>query len=157
MKVRPITFRAACSFIADHHRHNKPPAGHRFSIALFDVCDLFDVDEVIGVVVVGRPVARHLDDGVTAEVTRLCVVDRAQKGACSMLYRAAWRAWKEMGGQKMVTYTLQSESGASLRGAGWIQDAKLSGATGAAWTNRVGREDQAVVRQAKYRWSVGII
>lgn len=58
-------------------------------------------------------------DGVTAEVLRVCVAEDAPKGACSQLYGACWRAWKAMGGKRLVTYTLETEDGASLRGAGW--------------------------------------
>lgn len=148
MMVRPISLDAARSFIAAHHRHNKPPHRVKFNIGLF-------VEQVmVGVCMVGRPVARMLDDGLAAEVVRLCVTDDAPKGACSKLYRQAWRAWKEMGGTRIVTYTLQSESSASLRGAGWLPEAKLRARNGAAWTNREGREDQAVVREPKVRWVV---
>ena len=148
MIVRPISLDAARSFVATHHRHNKPPLRVKFNIGLF-------VDDVmVGVCMVGRPVSRMLDDGMTAEVVRLCVLDDAPKGACSKLYRQAWRAWKEMGGTRIVTYTLQAESGASLRGAGWTPEAMLPGRTGAAWTNRAGREDQSVVREPKVRWAL---
>ena len=58
-------------------------------------------------------------DGWTAEVLRVCTIEAAPKGARSMLYQACWRAWRAMGGQRLITYTLQTESGASLRGAGW--------------------------------------
>jgi hypothetical protein len=152
MRVRPIALREACAFVNSHHRHNKPPQGHRFSIALWSENVLFGCETLVGVAVIGRPVARHLDDGITAEVTRLCVLDEAPLGSCSKLYGAAWRAWREMGGERIVTYTLQSESGASLRGAGWKRDAELDGNTGPAWTNRAGRAAQAVVAEAKVRW-----
>lgn len=154
MWITPITLRAAADFVARFHRHNKPPVGHKFSVGLVWVDPVLGIEDLIGVGIAGRPVARHLDDGKTLEVTRLCVVDYAPKWACSMIYRALWRSWKEMGGKKMVTYTLQSESGASLRGAGWVREAELDGSNGSAWTNRAGREDQAVTRQAKVRWSV---
>jgi len=66
---------------------------------------------------VGRPVARHYDDGYTAEVTRCCT--DGSKNACSMLYGAAWRAAKALGYRKLITYTRSDESGSSLRAAGW--------------------------------------
>jgi hypothetical protein len=154
--VRPITLDVAQGFVAVHHRHNKPPHRCRFSIGLFlvDEFGLFGADRLCAVAMVGRPVARLLDDGVTAEVVRLCVDHDAPMGSCSKLYRAAWRAWSAMGGLAMVTYTLQSESGASLRGAGWLRDADLPGRTGRAWCNRDGRADQAVVREPKIRWRI---
>jgi hypothetical protein len=73
---------------------------------------------VVGCVVVGRPCARGNQDGWTAEVTRLCVLD-GQRNACSMLYAAAWRATKAMGYRRLITYILKSEPGVTLRAAGW--------------------------------------
>ncbi len=66
---------------------------------------------------VGRPVARHSDNGFTLEVNRVCT-DGAHN-ACSMLYGASWRAAKALGYRRLITYTLPSEGGASLRAAGW--------------------------------------
>jgi hypothetical protein len=154
--VRPITLEQAQAFVLEHHRHNKPPHRCRFSMGLnlVDEFGLHGGDQLVGVVMIGRPVARMLDDGVTAEVIRLCVNDRAPRGSYSKLYRAAWRAWAAMGGHAMITYTLQSECGSSLRGAGWIRDAELRGRTGMAWCNRDGRDDHDVVREPKVRWRV---
>ncbi len=112
MRVAPITLREANEFVEANHRHNKPVRGCKFAIAAMDG------DELVGVAIVGRPLARMLDDGFTAEVLRVCVKDEA-RNACSFLYGRAWRIWQQMGGQRMVTYTLQSEPGSSLRGAGW--------------------------------------
>ena len=144
----PITLPEAQEFIANFHRHNKPPVGWRFGIGASDGARL------VGVAVVSRPVARQLQaqGSDVAEVTRCCVVDGAPLGTCSFLYAACWRAWRAMGGRRLVTYTLQSESGASLRGAGWRVVAELPGATGKAWQNRPGREWQPVTGQAKLRW-----
>ena len=114
MILRPVTFRQACAFVAEHHRHNRPPRGHKFSIGLKDG------DDWIGVAMTGRPVARAFDDGVTAEINRVCVLpDRPN--ACSMLYGACVRAARAMGYQRILTYTQADESGASLRGAGFIR------------------------------------
>lgn len=156
MHVAPITLAKARAFIQLHHRHNKPPQGHRFSIALWAHDELFGTDLMVGVAVIGRPVARHLDDGLTAEVTRLCTLAHAPKGACSMLYRAAWHAWREMGGKRIVTYTLQAESGASLRGAGWRHDTLIRQTAADHWTNRPGRISQDVIASPKQRWSLEI-
>lgn len=71
----------------------------------------------MGVAIVGRPVSRHLDDGWTLEVNRLCT--DGSRNACSALYAAAWRAARAMGYKRLVTYILESENGASLRAAGW--------------------------------------
>lgn len=117
LSVIPVTFRQACLFVTELHRHNKAPRGHKFSIGL-------ESDGVlVGVVMVGRPVARALDDGRTAEVNRTCTDGTAN--ANSMLYGAAWRAAKAMGYRRMITYTQADESGASLRAAGWVRTAEL--------------------------------
>jgi hypothetical protein len=111
MRLEPITFRAACAFVAALHRHNKPPRGHKFSIGLRDG------DQLVGVVMTSRPVARAFDDGLTLEIVRTCT--DGTTNANSMLYGAAWRAAKAMGYLRCVTYTQAEESGASLRAAGW--------------------------------------
>lgn len=111
----PITLRKANDFVAAHHRHNGRTArnGGKYAVGLA-------VDSgLVGVAIVGNPLSATLMDGWTAEVLRVCVSAEAPKGSCSMLYQACWRAWRAMGGRRMITYTLLSESGASLRGAGW--------------------------------------
>lgn len=123
LELQPITQAEANAFIARHHRHHSPPQGWKFGIAVGDG------SVVRGVVTVGRPVARHLDDGYTLEVTRCCT-DGA-KNAASMLYGAAWRAAKAMGYRRIVTYTLREESGTSLVAAGWIA---LYATPGRSWS-----------------------
>lgn len=151
MRVVPISISEANEFVANFHRHNKPVQGAKFAIGASDGGNL------VGVAIVGRPVARRLDDGATAEVTRCCVLDDAPKGAPSFLYSRCWRIWAAMGGDRLITYTLQSESGASLRGAGW----KIVGQTpgfseGKGWTTRPGREWQPVIGQSKFRWEINV-
>jgi hypothetical protein len=90
VNVVPMTLKEARVFVDRHHRHHRAPQGGLFAIGCASA------DEIVGVAIVGRPVARHSQDGYTAEVTRLCVLD-GQKNACSMLYGAAWRAAKAMG------------------------------------------------------------
>ena len=62
----------------------------------------------------------------TAEVTRVAVLDD-QPNACSMLYGAAWRACRAMGYRRLITYTLVSEAGTSVRAAGWREVGKRGG------------------------------
>jgi hypothetical protein len=109
--ITPMSFEWACQFVERHHRHHAPPQGHKFSIGLEHGSKL------VGVVMVGRPVARHLDDGGTLEVTRCCT--DGTPNACSKLYAAAWRAVRALGYQRLITYTLATESGTSLKAAGW--------------------------------------
>ena len=144
LEIIPITIREANEFIDNFHRHNKPTQGGRFAIGA-------SVEEgLVGVAIVGRPVSQTLDDGWTAEVTRVCVVDHAPKNTCSFLYGRCWRIWQQMGGKRMVTYTLQEESGSSLRGAGW----KIVGETKpGGWDRQNRKRDwQPIYGQLKFRW-----
>ncbi len=123
MRIVPISLKIARQFVKDHHRHNKPPVGHKFSIGLE-----LDWGLLVGVASAGRPVARHFDDGLTLEVNRTCVV--GTPNANSMLYGAVWRAAKAMGYKRCITYTQHGESGSSLRGAGWVKVKVLAGHNG---------------------------
>ncbi len=114
-EIRPITLREANRFVAAHHRHHRPPRGHRWSLACYDG------DTLRGVAICGRPLARHLDDGLTNEVLRLCT--DGTRNACSFLLGAVRRAALALGYRRTLTYTLMAEEGASLRGAGWEQTA----------------------------------
>lgn len=147
LKLQPTTLRKANEFVESFHRHSKPCRGARFCLqALYN-------EEVVGIAIIGRPVARKLDDGLTAEVNRVCVLPTAPKNTCSFLYGRAWRVWQQMGGERMITYTLQDESGSSLRGAGWkiLGETKPSN-TRKGWLTRENREKQFVYEKAKYRW-----
>jgi hypothetical protein len=119
LQLRPVSFAEASAFVAEHHRHHVPPQGHKFSIGVERE------GELVGVAIVGRPVARWRDDGLTLEVTRLCT--DGTKNACSMLYGAAQRAAFAMGYQRVGTYLLASENGASVRAAGWRWIAAVKG------------------------------
>lgn len=142
----PLDLTEARAFVASFHRHNGAPAGGKFALGCSDGLRL------VGAVIVSRPVGRRADDGETLEVTRCCVLDDAPKGSCSFLYGRAWQAAKAMGYRRLITYTLQSESGASLRGAGWKVVAELSPNRPGMWQTRPGREWHAVTGQAKFRW-----
>jgi hypothetical protein len=111
LEIVPCELAEANAFVAQHHRHHQPVVGHRFSIAVAEEA------RVCGVAIVGRPVARHLDDGWTLEVTRCCT--DGTRNAASSLYGAARRATFALGYRTLVTYTLASESGASLRASGY--------------------------------------
>ena len=111
LNIIPMTLSEAKAFIKQKHRHHKSLVGGKFAIGCANG------DEVVGVAVIGRPVARHFDDGWTAEVTRLCT--DGTKNACSMLYAAAWRAARAMGYKRIGTYILDTEKGKSLAAAGW--------------------------------------
>lgn len=138
----PMTIRDACAFVTQHHRHHRAPG----SLSLFAV-GVAEGDEVVGAAIVGRPVARMSCDGWTAEVTRLATT--GHPNACSKLYGACWRAARALGYRKLITYTLASEPGTSLRAAGW----RCIGETGGGSWHREARPrvDHAPT-QVKIRW-----
>lgn len=141
LRVLPIPFGPAAAFCAVHHRHLKPPVGHVFSLGVFAGRRL------VGVAIVGRPVARLLDDGRTLEITR--VAADGTRNACSALLAACRREARRRSVRRLVTYTLPSESGVSLRAAGFREDGE---AGGGRW-NRADRarvDEHPVVR--KLRW-----
>ena len=111
MQITPITFEEANAFVAKFHRHHKPMQGCKFCVAVSEE------DKVVGVAIVGRPVARLLDNGWTLEVNRCCT--DGTKNACSMLYSSAWKAAKALGYKRLITYTLPEEGGASLKASNW--------------------------------------
>ena len=145
LTIVPISFREACAYIERHHRHHKPSRGHKYSIAVAD-----EAGEIRGVCTVGRPVSRHLDDGWTLEVNR--VATDGCPNACSALYGAAWRAARALGYRKVVTYTLESEGGASLRGAGWRCLGEATTKVGQGWSVPSRPRVDLHPLQQKIRW-----
>lgn len=142
MEIRPCDFVTARDFVRINHRHNKPPVGHKFSIALYDG------DKLRGVCMVGRPVSRYYDDWLTLEVNRCCT-DGAKNG-CSMLYGAAIRAAKALGYKRIITYTLESEPGTSLKASNWICEGR---AGGLYWTgHRYEGQIEMQIGEYKTRW-----
>jgi hypothetical protein len=132
--------------VRKHHRHHEPPRGSILTVGV----EMHEA--IVGVAIVGRPVARHLDDGYTAEVTRLCVLPSA-RNACSMLYAACWRACRAIGFRKLVTYTLPEEGGSSLRASGWRCIGQAGGGTWSRPANGRPRIDTHPT-QTKLRWEV---
>jgi hypothetical protein len=112
LRIVPVSWQDACDFVGMWHRHHQPPRGHKFSIGVAD-----DLNTLRGVAIVGRPVARLNQDGLTIEVTRTAT--DGTRNANSMLYAHAWQAAKALGYRRLITYTQAGETGASLRGAGW--------------------------------------
>lgn len=145
MKVVPCTITKAKEIVREYHRHNRPPLGGLFALGA-------ELDgRLLGVAITGRPVARGLQDGFTAEVTRTCTLPGAPKGTVSFLYAACRRVAFSLGYRKIITYTLASESGASLRGAGWEDEKHLRPRKGWTTPSRV-RKPGTVDNVAKIRW-----
>lgn len=144
LQLSPITLREANAFVAAHHRHHGPARGCIVCVAVSDG------EQVCGVAIVGRPVARQLQDGYTAEVLRLCT--DGSRNACSMLYAAAWRACRALGYRRVLTYILEAEGGTSLKAAGW----RLIGQAGGGSWSREGRPRvDTHPLQGKLRWERG--
>lgn len=140
MDIRPITFRQASDYINQHHRHHRATVGCKFCIGLYEG------EKLIGCAVCGRPVSRYLDDGLTCEINRVCT--DGTRNACSMLYGACCRAAKAMGYRQIITYTLESESGTSLKASNFLDDG-IAG--GEIWTgNR--KRNNGVPQEKKRRW-----
>ena len=142
--IVPCDLGEANAFVSQYHRHHKPVPGHKFSIAV--VAE----ERVVGVAIVGRPVARHVDDGWTLEVNR--VATDGTPNACSALYGAMRRATFALGYRKLVTYTLASESGSSLRGAGWRLIGYASTREGQGWNRQSRPRVDKHPLQRKLRW-----
>ena len=121
--IERIDLDEANAFVAALHRHHRPVVGHLFSLGAAKD------GKIVGVAIVGRPVARMRDDGVTAEVTRLCT--DGTRNACSFLYGASARAVFALGFKRIGTYILASEPGTSLMGAGWR---RIGEAGGGSWS-----------------------
>lgn len=153
ISVKPISIKEANGFIAEHHRHHRPTTRNNGKWALAAV-DLSG--EVVGVVIASSPVSATYMDGVTIELTRLCVKDGAPKGACSFLLSKCCAIWRSMGGERIITYTLASESGASLKGAGWTMAGTVK--PHKRWQNKsktdgIERAKLQIYEVVKYRWT----
>jgi hypothetical protein len=146
LHVLPVELKEANAFIAAMHRHHQPVIGHRFSLGCVDDSGLLH-----GVCVIGRPVARLAGKPRdVAEVTRLAI--DGTYNCCSILYAAAARACKAMGFQRIQTYTLPMEGGASLRAAGWIEEGAAGGGQWKHTDGKPRRTDQPT--DIKTRWAL---
>ena len=119
LQIRPIILREANAYVAQHHRHNLPTNGHKWSLACYDG------DRLCGVAIAGQPIARKLDDGLTIEIRRVCT--DGTYNACTKLYGACARVAKEMGYRRIITYTLLSEPGTSLKASGFTNCGEAGG------------------------------
>ena len=146
LRLVPVSFTEAQQFVAMWHRHHRPPVGHKFSLGVAD-----EHDVLVGVATVGRPVARHFDDGMTLEVNRTAT--DGTPNANSMLYGAAARATFALGYRRLITYTQQGESGSSLKGAGWKVIAERSPRAGWDTPSRP-QEDHGVDHMPRTLWEV---
>lgn len=124
MKAVPMELKPCQAYINQYHRHHQAAHRDKFRIAVAEG------NEIVGVVQVGRPVSRKLDNGKTLEVLRMCSPGN-RKNVCSFLYSRAARIAKEMGYEKIITYILETELGTSLKAAGW--ECEAVGVGGSDW------------------------
>lgn len=143
MNLAAISIREASRFVLHHHRHLRPPQGALFAIA----CE--HDGQLVGVAIVGRPVGRGLQDGRTVEITRLCTDGTAN--APSFLLSRCRRAAAALGYQRVITYTIPAEGGASLRAAGFEQTELLPARSWAASSVAICRSDRSTPRP-RARW-----
>ena len=141
LEIRPIHLKAACEFVRQYHRHNIPPVGGKFAISCYES------GRLCGVAICGRPIARRLDNGETLEIYRNCT--DGTRNACTNLYGACIRIARDMGYRKVITYTLESENGASLRAANFTF---AGSAGGIAWTGKRRRDYYVSPKEMKNRW-----
>ena len=141
LEIRPCHIREAREYVKEHHRHNIPPVGGKFAVACYDG------ERLCGVAICGRPVARYSDNGKTLEILRCCT--DGTFNACSKLYGACCRIGFDMGYDLIITYTLESEGGASLRASGF-QFAGEAG--GKQWTGQRRRDYYISPEEMKSRW-----
>lgn len=154
----PVSLDEANAFVAQHHRHRGAVVGSKFCIAVAARHSVggerpgsagygMHMDVIHGVAIVGRPVARGLDDSFTLEVNRCCTDGTPH--ACSKLYGAAWRAARALGYARLITYTLASEPGTSLRAAGWRVVGEVKGRS---WSTPSRPRIDTAPLQDKLRW-----
>jgi len=122
IRVRAVELRKANAFVAQCHRHHKPVVGHRFSLGAYVA------DKLVGVCIVGRPVARMTCQHTVVEVTRLAT--DGTPNACSALYGAAARAARALGYVRIQTFILETEPGTSLKASGWVNEGAAGGGNG---------------------------
>src|SRR5579872_6615311 len=121
LRLVPISIRDASVYVARWHRHLPPPRGGLFALAATR-----GELEPVGVIIVGRPLGRQAQDGVTCEVLRLAVAEH-EPNACSFLYARARRAAQALGYLRVITKTRVDESGGSLRALGLAPDRRRRG------------------------------
>lgn len=148
LRIAPIRFGRAREFVLRHHAHCRPPAGWRFGAGCWNGPTL------IGVSMVGRPVARMIDASTTVEVNRLCL-DRSlssglRRNAVSKLLGHAAREARRRGFTRIITYTLESESGASMRASGWFEDGR---SRGGSWSRPARARGVSGPTEPKVRWA----
>lgn len=145
LEIRPCHLKEAKEFVEKYHRHNIPPVGGKFAISCYNK------NKLVGVAICGRPVARRSDNVLTLEIYRNCT--DGTYNACSKLYGACQRIAKDMGYKRVITYTLKSESGASLKASNF-QNCGIAG--GKEWTGERKRNYYIAPKEMKIKWMIEV-
>ena len=117
LRVEPISRQLADNYIAEFHRHHAPVNQLAYCGSAF-VIGAFNGDRMAGVAIAGTPANRAFAAaGDIIEVRR--VATDGTRNAPSILLGACAKAARALGYDRIVTYTLTSESGSSLRAVGW--------------------------------------
>jgi hypothetical protein len=148
VRIVPLTFPRANECVSMWHRHHAPLPGGFAWYCLGAVVHA----QLVAAAISGRPTNRNNDDTLTVEVIRLA--SDGTPNACSALYGACARVAREMGAARIITYTLESETGSSLRAAGWNREEDGI----ESWWTHPGTRTPAVTRphmkERKVRWGV---
>ncbi len=148
LTIVPVKLAESNAYIERHHRHSIPVEARRHLFSLGAALG----DEIVGVAIVARPSARALDNGITAEVARVC--STGTRNVCSFLYGACWQAARKLGYLKLVTYTLKSESGSSLKASGWRTVAEVKGRS---WNGMTRPRVDKFPIQDRLRWEKEVV
>lgn len=142
--TRWLPLREACGFIARHHRHHVPPQGGIVALGLWED------EKLVGIGILGRPLARAAQMNGDAELIRLCVLPDVAHAASALQARMK-RVAQSLGFRRMLTYTLADEAGTSMRAAGMQRDIDLT--RGGEWTTPTRKRLAAIHPTArKIRW-----
>lgn len=146
LRAVPLELAESKAFVEKYHRHHGSVHRDKWRVGCADG------DKLVGVANVGRPIARHLDDGHTLEVLRLC--STGEKDVCSFLYAKCARIAREMGYSKIIIYILDNEDGTSLRAAGWHKEADTKGHS---WDTPSRRRNTKAPICDKQRWAKDLV
>lgn len=149
LRIIPLSLNEANTLVKHWHRHHRPIDGAKFCVGVAE-----SDGRVCGAAIVGRPVARLLDDGMSLEVNR-CVTD-GTPNACSALYGAVARAAKAFGYSRVWTYTRKDEPGSSLRAAGWKLDNPAIRARSWNMPGRPRIDRTEIIGRQRWLWESGL-
>lgn len=143
LRVVAMTIGQADSVITHRRRHHPPPRGVLFALGVARG------DQLVGVVIVGRPVPPAPDDGVTVEVTRTW--SDATPHVEVALYRTAWRHARTQSYRRLITHTQAGAIQRGLHAVGLRPVATVPPRAG-SHTPRRERTDRGVDGVCRTRW-----